>query len=139
MNSATVNFIGKIRTPYKATSECPGQARPENGEAQIELDKAYLPALKGMEEKSQLQILYWFDEADRSALQRIPKWSVNQEEFGVFALRSPTRPNPIALSTVELLKIEGNVLTVSAMDCRDGTPLLDIKPFLNQLERSGKD
>ncbi len=134
MNSATINFIGRIRTGYKTTSDCPGQARPENGEARIELEEAYLPALKGIEDKDRLQILYWFDQADREALRRVPKWSDKGKEFGVFALRSPTRPNPIALSTVELLKVEGNVLTVSAMDCIDGTPLLDIKPFLNQLE-----
>jgi tRNA-Thr(GGU) m(6)t(6)A37 methyltransferase TsaA len=79
-----------------------------------------------------IQILYWLDEADRSALQRIPKWSETNEKLGVFALRSPMRPNPIALSTVELLKVEGNVLTVSALDCRDGTPLLDIKPYIDQ-------
>ncbi len=138
MNSETLNYIGRIRTPYKTTSDCPGQARPENGTSRIEVDETFLPALKGIESESHLQILYWFDKADRDAMQRVPKWSKNGEEYGVFALRSPMRPNPIALSTVELMNVEGNVLTVSAMDCIDGTPLLDIKPFFNQLERSGK-
>jgi len=128
--TATVNFIGKIRTSYKTVADCPGQARSQNGVSRIELDPEMLPALKGLELKSRIQVLYWFDEADRSALQRVPKWSEANEKLGVFALRSPMRPNPIALSTVELLKIDGNVLTVSALDCRDGTPLLDIKPFI---------
>lgn len=132
MNTATVNFIGKIRTPYKTVADCPGQARPANGVSRIELDPAMSLALKGIENKSRIQILYWLDEADRSALQRIPKWSETNEKLGVFALRSPMRPNPIALSTVELLKVEGTVLTVSALDCRDGTPLLDIKPYIDQ-------
>jgi len=130
MNTATVNFIGKIRTSYNTVADCPGQARSKNGVSRIELDPEMLPALKGLELKSRIQILYWFDEADRTALQRAPKWSETNEKFGVFALRSPMRPNPIALSTVELLKIDGNVLTVSALDCRDGTPLLDIKPYI---------
>jgi len=130
MNTATVNFIGKIRTSYKTVAACPGQARSKNGVSRIELDPEMLPALKGLELKSRIQILYWFDESDRTALQRVPKWSETNEKLGVFALRSPMRPNPIALSTVELLKIDGNVLTVSALDCRDGTPLLDIKPYI---------
>jgi len=131
MNSATVNFIGKIRTSYKTVADCPGQARSKNGVSRIELDPAVLPALKGLKTGSRIQILYWFDEADRSALQRVPKWSETNEQIGVFALRSPMRPNPIALSTVELLKVEENVLTVSALDCRDATPLLDIKPYID--------
>lgn len=130
MNAATINFIGKIKTPYKTVAECPGQARTENGICLIELDPAMLPALKGLETGSRIQVLYWFDEADRTELQRIPKWSKTNEKLGVFSLRSPVRPNPIALSTIELLKIEGNMLTVSALDCRDGTPLLDIKPYI---------
>jgi tRNA-Thr(GGU) m(6)t(6)A37 methyltransferase TsaA len=131
MGSATVNFIGTIRTDYKTVTDCPGQARSKNGISHIELDPSLIPALKGIEDKKRIQILYWFDEADRSVLQRVPRWSETGEKFGVFALRSPMRPNPIALSTVELLNIDGNILTVSALDCRDGTPLLDIKPYID--------
>jgi tRNA (adenine37-N6)-methyltransferase len=130
MNGATVNFIGRIRTAYKSVDDCPGQARSENGNSQIELQPSLLPALKGLEIGSRIQVLYWFDEADRSVLQTVPKWSEAKESFGVFALRSPMRPNPIALSTVEFLDIRKHVLTVSALDCRDGTPLLDIKPYI---------
>ncbi|MAG97164.1 MAG: hypothetical protein CMM08_10835 [Rhodospirillaceae bacterium] len=91
-----------------------------------------ISALKGIENNSRIQILCWFDEADRSALQTVPRWSETKEKLGVFALRSPMRPIPIALSTVELLKVEGNELTAGALDCRDGTPLLDIKSHINQ-------
>ena len=130
MSTATVNFIGKIETSYKTVADCPGQARTKNGTSRIVLDPAMVPALKGIKGKSRIQILYWFDEADRATLQKVPKWSETNEMRGVFTLRSPMRPNPIALSTVELLEVEGNVLTVSALDCRDGTPLLDIKPYI---------
>lgn len=132
-NTATVNYIGTIKTPYHSTDECPGQARPENGTCQIVLDEEYAPAIDGLEVGNHIQVLYWFDQADRSALQRIPKWSETDEKRGVFSIRSPARPNPIALSTVEIFVIEGNALTVTAMDCIDGTPLLDIKPYLNQV------
>ncbi|MBT6096487.1 MAG: tRNA (N6-threonylcarbamoyladenosine(37)-N6)-methyltransferase TrmO [Rhodospirillaceae bacterium] len=134
MDAATVNFIGKIRTPYKTTTDCPGQARPENGTARIELNEEMLPALKGIETKRHLQILYWLDKADRSILQCVPRWAENGEEYGVFSLRSPVRPNPIALSTVKLLSVEGTVLIVSALDCLDETPVLDIKPYIDQLK-----
>jgi len=131
--SASINYIGSIQTPFKTTDECPGQARPENGTCQIIVDEEYAPAIRGLEVGSHIQVLYWFDQADRKALQRIPKWSKTNELQGVFSTRSPARPNPVALSTVEILSIEDNVLTVTAMDCIDGTPLLDIKPYINQL------
>ncbi len=134
MKSATVNFIGRIRTPYKTLQDCPLQAGLGTEPCQIELDEAMVPALKGIEEEKHLQLLYWFDKADRSALQTIPRMKYTKETVGVFALRSPMRPNPIALSNVELLKVDGNILTVSALDCVDGTPLLDIKCYANQLK-----
>jgi tRNA (adenine37-N6)-methyltransferase len=131
---AKLNYIGHIKTPYQTTDECPGQARPQNGTSEIIVDKEYASALKGLTVGGQIQLLYWFDQADRSVLKAVPKWSEVNEERGVFSIRSPNRPNPIALSTVEIFSIDENVMTVTAMDCLDGTPLLDIKPYLNQLE-----
>lgn len=132
--NAELNFVGSIKTPFHTPDECPGQARPENGTSRIVVDEEYVSALDGLEVGGRIQVLYWFDQADRSVLKTIPKWSETQEERGVFSTRSPHRPNPIALSTVEIFSIDKNVLTVTAMDCIDGTPLLDIKPYINQLE-----
>ena len=67
-------------------------------------------------------------------MKTVPMWSETNEERGVFSTRSPERPNPIALSTVEIFSINENMVTVTAMDCIDGTPLLDIKPYINQLK-----
>lgn len=67
-------------------------------------------------------------------MKTVPKWSETNEERGVFSIRSPGRPNPIALSTVEVISIDENTMTVTAMDCIDGTPLLNIKPYINQLK-----
>lgn len=133
--TAELSFIGRIRTPYRTAEECPGQARPENGTSQVIVDEEHVPALDGLNAGDRVQVLYWFDLADRSVLKTVPKWSETKEERGVFSTRSPDRPNPFALSTVEVLSIDGNVLTVTALDCFDGTPLLDIKTHLNQLER----
>jgi len=133
MTSPTLKFIGHLKTPYKTPADCPGQARPENGVTQIVVDEAYADGLTGLKEGGHIQVMYWFDRADRTSIKRVPKWSRNGEERGVFSIRSPHRPNPIALSTVEIHKIERNVLTVTAMDAVDGTALLDIKPYLNQL------
>jgi len=132
--TAQLNFVGHIRTTYQTTEECPGQARPQNGTSQIIVDDEYASALDDLKVGDHIQVLYWFDQADRSVLKTVPKWSKTHEERGVFSIRSPARPNPIALSTVEIFSIDENELTVTAMDCIDGTPLLDIKPYINQLE-----
>ena len=134
MMTAELIFIGSIKTPYLSTDDCPKQARVENGTSQIVVDEKYSAALDGLEAGAQIQVLYWFDKADRDVLKAIPRWSKTKEEYGVFALRAPMRPNPIALSTVEIVSIDENILTVTAMDCIDGTPLLDIKPYVNQLK-----
>ena len=133
--TADLVFVGYIKTPYLSRDECPGQARPENGTSQIVVDKQFSAAIEGLKTGGHIQVLYWFDKAERDILQTIPKWSETQENRGVFSLRSPMRPNPIALSTVEIFSIDENILTVTALDCIDGTPLLDIKPYINQLQR----
>jgi|TARA_B100000959_G_scaffold53916_2_gene56064 tRNA-Thr(GGU) m(6)t(6)A37 methyltransferase TsaA len=131
--TASIIYIGFIQTPFKTTDECPGQARPENGTCKIVIDEEFVPAIKGLEVGGHIQVLYWFDQADRDTLQGVPKWSKDNELRGVFSTRSPVRPNPVALSTVEILSIDENVLTVTAMDCINGTPLIDIKPYINTL------
>ncbi len=133
--TAELVFVGHIKTAYLTTAQCPGQARPENGTSRIVVDDEYASALDDLNVGDHIQVLYWFDQADRSVLKTVPKWSENNKERGVFSTRSPARPNPIALSTVEIFSIDENVMTVTAMDCIDGTPLLDIKPYINQLKR----
>ncbi len=99
----------------------------------IDLDPAYLPALLGLEQYSHLWILYWFSEndnmRDRHILQVHPRRNPANPLMGVFATRSPVRPNLIGLCAVRLLKVEGLRLTVSGLDAREGTPVVDIKPY----------
>jgi tRNA-Thr(GGU) m(6)t(6)A37 methyltransferase TsaA len=84
-------------------------------------------ALKGLETCSHVILLYWMDRVQRDLLVQVPgTYGVGR---GTFSLRSPVRPNPIALSVAKLIKIEGNRLEVVGVDCLDGTPLLDLKPY----------
>nr|WP_319515230.1 tRNA (N6-threonylcarbamoyladenosine(37)-N6)-methyltransferase TrmO [uncultured Cohaesibacter sp.] len=124
--------IGQIRTGFKSPEDCPRNSRFNEKESLIELDVAYEKALKGLSAASHLVVLYWLDQANRSVLQSRPPHA--DKSYGVFAIRSPHRPNPIAISSVKILGIEGNLIRVSGLDCTDGTPLLDLKPYVPQID-----
>ncbi len=124
---AEVYFIGRIRTPFATRADCPKNGRKSTAEATIELDPRFADGLLGIERCSHLIVLYWMDEARRDLIRQVPGHLGKPR--GTFALRSPVRPNPIALSVVELLKVDGLRLTIRYIDCRDGTPLIDIKPY----------
>lgn len=97
----------------------------------IEVKPAFLDALLGIEQNSHLWILSWLHKASRQVLQTVPA-RINQAlpPFGVFALRSPVRPNPIGLSITELLRVDGGSLHVGRLDLINGTQVLDIKPYI---------
>ncbi|MEQ8201739.1 MAG: tRNA (N6-threonylcarbamoyladenosine(37)-N6)-methyltransferase TrmO [Syntrophomonadaceae bacterium] len=98
--------------------------------AVVEVYPEYHQALLRIEENSHLWLLLWFHRADRRVLSAVPRRiNPNLPEFGVFGLRSPNRPNPIALTLVRLDRVEGNRLIVSGLDAVDGTPVLDIKSY----------
>lgn len=120
-------FIGRIRTPFRTRGDCPRAGDRENGpECLLELDPRFQAALTGLEGFDEIAVLYWMNEARRDLLLQNPKH--DGRLVGAFALRSPVRPNPIALSRVTLLGIDGVTVRVRGLDCIDGTPLLDIKP-----------
>jgi tRNA-Thr(GGU) m(6)t(6)A37 methyltransferase TsaA len=124
---AGVYFIGRIRTPWKGRGECPKNARESDAVCTVELDPRFAAGLKDVESCSNLVLLYWMDKAPRNLVLQVPAHYGVQH--GTFALRSPARPNPIAMSVVKLLSVEGNKLSVVGLDCLDGTPLIDIKPY----------
>ena len=124
---AGVYFIGRIRTPWTNRKNCPKNARESDAACTVEIDARFAPGLKDVESCSHLVLLYWMDKAPRNLVLQVP--GQYGEQHGTFALRSPARPNPIALSVVKLLKIDGNELQVIGLDCLNGTPLLDIKPY----------
>jgi tRNA-Thr(GGU) m(6)t(6)A37 methyltransferase TsaA len=124
---AGVYFIGRIHTPWKSRKECPKNARESDTVCTVEVDPRWAEGLQEVESCSHLVLLYWMDQSPRNLVLQVPgSYGVQR---GTFALRSPARPNPIAMSVVKLIKIEGRVLSVIGLDCLDGTPLIDIKPY----------
>lgn len=124
---AGVYFIGRVRTPFKTREDCPKSSAQSKAIGQVELDPRYAAGLDDLPLYSHAILLYWMDKARRDLIQQVPAHLGRAR--GTFALRSPVRPNPIALAVVELIGIEGTTLTVRNVDCMDGTPLLDIKPY----------
>nr|WP_319377339.1 tRNA (N6-threonylcarbamoyladenosine(37)-N6)-methyltransferase TrmO [uncultured Methanoregula sp.] len=129
MTSAPIELhpIGYVRSPYKARGDAPRQGRFSDTVSEIVIDEPYLPALHGIEGRMHLWVLCWFDRADRTVLRAVPPGSV--AEKGVFAIRSPDRPNPVSLCMVDLLGVNGNILSVRGLDALDGTPVVDIKMY----------
>ncbi|HKC33350.1 MAG TPA: tRNA (N6-threonylcarbamoyladenosine(37)-N6)-methyltransferase TrmO [Xanthobacteraceae bacterium] len=124
---AGLYFIGRIRTPWRTRDECPKNARESDAVCTIEVEPGFAAALKGVETCSHMLVLYWMDRARRDLVVQAPRHY--GEPRGTFALRSPVRPNPIAASVVKLTKVDGTRLSVVGLDCLDGTPLLDLKPY----------
>ena len=124
---ASLYYIGRIRTPWTRREQCPKNARESEAECTIELDPRWAAGLKGVESCSHLVVLYWMDRSRRDLVLQMPRsYGVGR---GTFALRSPARPNPIAMSVVRLVGVEGTKLKVIGLDCLDHTPLLDLKPY----------
>ncbi|MDX2307041.1 MAG: tRNA (N6-threonylcarbamoyladenosine(37)-N6)-methyltransferase TrmO [Hyphomicrobium sp.] len=125
---AGLYFIGRIRTPWPTLADCPkNSAARRDVVATVELDPRYVQGLKDIGLLSHLILLYWLDRSDRNLIIQAPSHA--PEPRGVFALRSPVRPNPIGLAVVELVAAEGARFLVKGVDCVDGTPLVDIKPY----------
>ena len=125
--------IGVIRTPFADPVGMPVQAVAATGiQGTIELDPAYAEGLADLDGFSHLTLLYHLHRIDTVRLTLIP--FLDDRPHGVFATRSPARPNPIGMSTVRLVGIEGTTIRIEDVDILDGTPLLDIKPYVPQLD-----
>ncbi len=133
MESFTYRPIGIIRTPYRRREEAPAQGcfAPE-GCGEVELFPEYQAGLQDLAGFSHLILLYHFHEVEGYDLLARP--ILDKAKRGVFATRFFKRPNPIGLSIVSLLGIEGNRLKVGWVDMLDGTPLLDIKPYVGRFD-----
>jgi tRNA-Thr(GGU) m(6)t(6)A37 methyltransferase TsaA len=129
---ASVYFIGSIRTPWTERRQCPKNARESDAVCTVEVDPRWAAGLKDVATCSHVVLLYWMDRSRRDIVLQVPGHYGVQR--GTFALRSPARPNPIAMSVARLLKVEDNRLTVVGVDCLDGTPLIDIKPYFASVD-----
>jgi formylmethanofuran dehydrogenase subunit E len=127
IGSMRLEPIGVIHTPYHRREDIPRQGRLSSELCEIEVLPEFMAALKDIEQCTHIFIIFWLHLADRSRLTAIPPH--DDKEHGVFATRSPNRPNPLALDIVELLEVKGTRLKVLGMDALDGSILLDIKPY----------
>lgn len=122
--------VAVMRTPFRDTSEIPkGLGAKHEADGVIEVEAAFEPGLQDIEGFSHLFVIWVFDRAGAPELLAHPP--SDDRPHGVFATRSPQRPNPIGLTTVTLLRREGNRLHVRGVDMLDGSPVLDIKPYLS--------
>jgi len=124
--------IGIIHSPYKDRGEAPYQGRKSREISRIELFKEFEEGLHDIEGFSHIIVIYWFHESQGYRLLVRTPW--DDAPHGLFATRSPHRPCPLALTTAELVDREKNVLKVKGLDAVDGTPLLDIKPYVPALD-----
>ncbi len=129
--------IGVIHTPYK--DKAPYQpVESDEGDFWVEVFPEYQEGLRDLETFTYIYLLYYIDRLEREVDMKVePIWA-GEIEVGVFASRSPLRPNSIGLSVVKVLKVEGRTITTTGLDVFDGTPLLDIKPYIKDLD-SKKD
>lgn len=128
----TARPIGFIRSPYKQTSQIPkGLGTRHDVEGSIEVLSEFESGLADIDGFSHLFVLWHFDRVEDFSLTAHPP--CDEREHGVFATRSPRRPNPIGLTVVELLGREGRTLRVRGVDMLDGTPVFDIKPYLSSI------
>lgn len=132
VTNAGLIFIGRIRSPWKERSQCPKnlrRAREQGQTTTVEIDAVWREGLLGLDGISHIILLYWMHQARRDLIVQRPRDA--PRPIGVFALRSPVRPNPVALAVVRVLALDpaAGRITIDAIDCLDGTPLVDVKPY----------
>ena len=132
MNTAPVELhpIGLVRSTLTDLGTAPMQGDEGAPEAWIEVNDDVAVGLTGLRAGDRVILLTWLDRANRDVLRVHPRGDPNRPESGVFATRSPSRPNPIGLHEVEILAIEGPRARVWPLEAVDGTPLIDVKPVL---------
>lgn len=132
----TLKTIATIHTPFKDLVDMPIQPRgAQDVYATIEFEREFLEGLKDLDGFSHIYLIYYFHKIKEPVLTVIPYSDHTLTPRGVFATRSPTHPNSLGLSVVELVKVEENIVTVKGIDVLDGTPLLDIKPYIENFDK----
>jgi len=124
--------IGVIHSPYGRLEDVPCQPYKSKATGEVEVFKEYEEGLKDVEGFSHIIILYQFHKSEGYSL--LTKPILDENLRGVFATRHPNRPNPIGISFVKLLERRGNILRVEGIDVLDGTPLIDIKPYIPRFD-----
>lgn len=129
-----LRVIGTVSSPLEDLKAAPKQGDEGAPEAAVEIAPEFEPALQGIEAGDDVLVLTWLDRADRDILSTHPRDDRSRPEVGVFATRSPDRPNPIGLHRVRVVAVDGLRLRVEDLEAIDGTPVLDLKPVLGAVE-----
>ncbi len=123
-----LKFIGEIITPYENVDQCPRNISKDGPLCWLVLDKQYEAGLNGLQAGGKILILYWLHITEDYEMEQTSR--VDGIKRGVFALRSPHRPNPIGAAELTIENIKENIVEVKGLDCVSGTKLLDIKPAM---------
>lgn len=133
LTAYTVQPIGVVRSILASLEDAPMQGDEGAPEAWLELTQSASPGLRGIQVGEKLILLTWLHLAERDVLQVYPRGDKSRPLTGVFATRSPDRPNPVGLHRVSVLEVSEGKLRVSPLEAIDGTPIIDIKPVLSEL------
>ncbi|NLA90294.1 MAG: tRNA (N6-threonylcarbamoyladenosine(37)-N6)-methyltransferase TrmO [Synergistaceae bacterium] len=124
--------VGRVHSPLKRREDCPSQGCEDAPGAEIEIFDDYLDCLDGLEAGREILILTWLHLSNRDLRKVHPRGNREAPLRGIFATRSPARPNPIGLHRVRLVEKKGGRLKVEPLEALDGTPVIDIKPVLGE-------
>jgi tRNA-Thr(GGU) m(6)t(6)A37 methyltransferase TsaA len=128
----TITFIGKINSSLKTLEDCPLQESENAPDASITIFPEFIAGIKDLKPNSEVLLLTWLHEADRSVIECIPRRNYGAPKIGVFSTRSPDRPNPIGIHQVTVTSIADGLIKISNLEVLDQTPLIDIKPVIGK-------
>lgn len=126
--------IGIVHSPYKTRMEAPNQGKDDI--CKIEIYKEFEGGLKDIEGFSHLHLIYWLHKSHNYGLDVLTPWDT--VSHGLFTTRTPRRVNPVGYSVVELIRRKENILLIKGLDAIDGTPVIDIKPYIPRLDVKNK-
>jgi tRNA-Thr(GGU) m(6)t(6)A37 methyltransferase TsaA len=130
--SYELSVIGKVESPLTDVASAPKQGDEGAPDAWLVFEPGVLDALEGIQPGDEVIVLTWLHHADRHVLRVHPRGDPSRPQQGVFNTRSPHRPNPIGLHTVEVMSMDGGRVRVRNLEAVDGTPILDVKPVLSR-------
>jgi len=133
----SIKFIGKIHSELKKIEDCPLQENENAPEVLIKIFPEFMEGIQDIKTGSEILLLTWLHMADRNIIKCKPRNNPASPLTGVFSTRSPDRPNPIGIHSVKVLSISDDLIKVSGLEVIDETPLIDIKPVLNNRRREG--
>jgi tRNA-Thr(GGU) m(6)t(6)A37 methyltransferase TsaA len=136
-NNYKIEPIGFIRSDLTSREAAPHQGNEGAPDAWVEMNSKVVEGLEGMAVGQEIILITWLHLGRRDVLKVHPRRDKNRPLTGVFATRSPSRPNPIGLHRVRILEMVGNKLKVGPLEAIDGTPVVDIKPFIPQSDGAG--